>query len=124
MYKVPYNLKFYPTPIFFKILIFFPKISFPFPSPPLVNLPYSLNNKEQMIYLPLILFLHVIFLPKAFKFLSLLHKLIFFPKGFVKLLPPPHRVGNEELYTPLSNSKTPKLPHCQSLFTIPDIVCH
>ena len=44
-----------PTP-FFRILIFFPKISVPFPSSPLDNLPCSLNIIEQMILLPLTLF--------------------------------------------------------------------
>ena len=55
VYKVPYNLIFFPTPIF-EILIFFTKISVPFPSSPLDKLPYSLNIKEQMILLPLTLY--------------------------------------------------------------------
>ena len=40
-----------PPPIF-KFWIFFPKISVPFPSSPLDNLPYSLKIVEQMILIP------------------------------------------------------------------------
>ena len=80
-------------------MIFLPKISVPFPKSPLDNLPYTLNIIEQMILIPLTLFFHVIFFPKALKLPSPLHNLKFFPKGFDKL-PPPPGVGNEELYTP------------------------
>ena len=41
----------------------------------------------------------MIFFPKALKLPSPLHNLKFYPKGFDN--PPPQRVGNEELYTPL-----------------------
>ena len=43
-------------PSFLKDLIFFLKISVPFPSSPLDNLPYRLNITEQMILLPFGLF--------------------------------------------------------------------
>ena len=56
VYKVPSNLIFFPN-LKLKNLIFFLKISVPFPSSPLDNLPYILNIIEQMILLlPLTLF--------------------------------------------------------------------
>ena len=92
VYKVPYDLIFFPTPIF-RIFISFLIISVSFPSSPLENIPYSLNIIDQMILLPLILFFHVIFFPKVLKYTFPVHNLKFFPKHFMG--------GNKELYTPL-----------------------
>ena len=76
-------------PSFFKIFIFFPKNSVPFPSSQLDNLPYSLNiiHRTDDITTPYPFF-HVIFSPKALKLPSPLHNLKFFPKTFDKLPPP------------------------------------
>ena len=99
VYKVPYYLIFFPIPIF-KILIFFPKISVPFPSFPLDNVPYSLNIIEQMILLPLTLFSTWYSSQKPLNSLPLFTTWNSSPKDLINFHPPPG-VGNEELYTPL-----------------------
>ena len=55
VYKVPYNLIFFPTPIFKSCFAFFS---------PLEILPNSPNIIGQMILLPFFSFFHVIFFPK------------------------------------------------------------
>ena len=55
VYKVPYNLIFFLTPIFY-ILVFLPEISVSFPLLPLDILPNSLNIIGKIILLPIFLF--------------------------------------------------------------------
>ena len=52
-------------------LIFFPRISVPFPSSKLDNLPYSLDIKEQMILLFLTLFYMLYSTQKSLNYLPL-----------------------------------------------------
>ena len=85
-----------PTP-FIKILIFFPKISVPFPSFPIDNLPYSHNIIEQMILLPLTLFYTWSSSQKPLHFLPFWNSS---PKDLINF-PLSRGEGNEELYTPL-----------------------
>ena len=76
-----------PTPLF-KTLIFFPKMSVPFPSSPLDNLSYSLDIIEQIKLLPLTLFSTWYSSKKPLNFLPLFttwnssrKELINFPRG-------------------------------------------
>ena len=78
-------------------MIFFPKISVPFHSSQLDNLPYSLNIKEQMILLPLTLLLHVIFFQKALKFTTWNSS----PRDLINFPPMPQGGGLGTLYTPV-----------------------
>ena len=91
VYKVPYNLIGYSSPIlFYLILIFFPVYSVHFPFYPLDILPDSLNITGNMIFFPLYLF-HLKIFPTVLIIHSPLHNLIFFPNRLDKI--PPHRVG-------------------------------
>ena len=101
VYKVPYNLIFFPT-LFFKIFDFLPQISVPFPSSPPDNFPYSLKITELMILLPLILFFTLYFTQKPLNYLPLFTTWNSSPKDLINF--PPPGVGNEELYTPLPSS--------------------
>ena len=88
VYVVPCNLIFLPTLIFLN-LIFFCKISVPFPSFLLDNLPYSLNIIEQMILLPLTLFSTWYSTPKPLNYLPLFKTWNSSLKVFIN--PPPSR---------------------------------
>ena len=84
----------YPSsPSSLKILIFFPKISAPFPYPPW----HSQQWDDIASPFP---FFHVNFFPKAMIFPYSLHYLIFFPNRLDKR-PPSPRGWNKDLYTPL-----------------------
>ena len=78
LYKVPYNLRFFPTPMFFGIFIFLPEIFVPFPLSPLDILPNSLNIIWKMILLPFPFFSSYI-VPHSHDIPFPFHNLIFFP---------------------------------------------
>ena len=94
VYKVPYNMIFFPTPIFW-ILIFFPKFSYPLTH--LIIFPTASILKDDDIA-SAFSFFHVIFFPPDMIFLFSLYNLIFFHN---KLGKPPPPGGNKELYTSL-----------------------
>ena len=96
MYIVPYNLIFFPNPIFWS---FFSEISFLFTFFPLDILANSPNIIEKVILIPLYFFFHVIFFPTAMIFPSPFHTLIFFSNRLDKL-PLPLEGGIRNLIQP------------------------
>ena len=97
MYKVPYNLFFFPTPIFFKSW-FFPKISAPSPL-------YVLSNSlGKIILLPLSLLSTLNSSPQPWYSLSFFKTSYSSPAGLINFPPPLSGVENKELYIPLAHS--------------------
>ena len=94
MYKVPYNLIFFPTPIFLNL----PRHVRPLLLFPLDILPKCLNIIGHIILLPLYIFLTSYSFPHSWYYLS---NLIFFPnrpdklytpliQSYIRGTPPPH----------------------------------
>ena len=100
MYKVPYNLRFFPTPIILSF-DFLPQNFSHLPSSSLDNLPHSLYIIEQMILLPLTLFSVWYSSKKPLNSLPLFTTWNSSPKDWINSPPPG---GNEELYSTLNFS--------------------